>query len=97
MNPKRYVDPEEFIPERFEKFPLSTTEYVSSPDYMARDVYTFGAGRRVVSLDRQLVFMRSDLIPMSFIFSSQYDVWFAIISVRALTLRKWTSSSSFPG
>jgi len=47
MNPKRYADPEEFIPERFEGFPLSTTDYASSPDYMARDVYTFGAGRRI--------------------------------------------------
>ncbi|KAF8325803.1 cytochrome P450 [Cantharellus anzutake] len=47
MNPRRYANPEEFIPERFEEFPLPTTDYVSSPDYMSRDVYTFGAGRRV--------------------------------------------------
>ena len=64
MNSERYADSGEFIPERFEGFSSSEMDYASDPDHMARDVYTFGAGRRVVSSNRQLQFRKGELIPM---------------------------------
>lgn len=47
MNPERYSDPDEFRPERFEGFPLSSSEYMHQHG-AARDHFTFGAGRRSV-------------------------------------------------
>ena len=49
MDPRRYKNPEEFCPERFASFPLSSSEYINRSDSIVRDHFTFGAGRRSVS------------------------------------------------
>jgi hypothetical protein len=47
MTPSRYPNPDEFRPERFESFPLSSSEYLHKHG-AARDHFSFGAGRRAV-------------------------------------------------
>ena len=49
MNPERYPNPTQFIPERFEKHTLSMTSYLRHPDPLQRDHFAFGGGRRSVS------------------------------------------------
>ncbi|KAF4341198.1 cytochrome P450 monooxygenase [Fusarium beomiforme] len=46
-DPKRYPEPEKFIPERFEGDVRSSQESAASPDVSKRDHFAFGAGRRI--------------------------------------------------
>ncbi|KAF4498010.1 cytochrome P450 [Fusarium agapanthi] len=46
-DPKRYPDPNNFIPERFDGDTRSSQESAASPDVSKRDHFVFGAGRRI--------------------------------------------------
>jgi len=47
MNPERYPEPRVFDPTRYSKDFLSLADSANSPDPADRDVFTFGAGRRI--------------------------------------------------
>lgn len=42
-----YKDPTRYNPDRFLSWPRLADAYAGSPDYMNRDHYTYGAGRRI--------------------------------------------------
>lgn len=47
MDPTRYPNPNEFIPERFLEHHLSASAYANSSDVEARDHFAYGNGRRI--------------------------------------------------
>ncbi|RJE21071.1 to cytochrome p450 [Aspergillus sclerotialis] len=47
MDPKRQPNPREFNPDRYKGDEQSLGDAASNPDPLKRDVYTFGAGRRI--------------------------------------------------
>ena len=42
-----YENPEEYDPDRYIHHPRLAMDYAGSPDYMNRDHYTYGAGKRI--------------------------------------------------
>lgn len=42
-----WEDPQHFVPERFEKYPLLASVYAASGEWDNRDHYGYGAGRRI--------------------------------------------------
>lgn len=47
MDPKRFPNPREFMPERYAQDFQSLSESAANPDASKRDQFTFGAGRRI--------------------------------------------------
>ena len=47
LNNTPYSDPEMYNPDRFLGHPRLATDYAGSPDYMNRDHYAYGSGRRI--------------------------------------------------
>lgn len=47
MHHTHYADPEVYNPDRYLDHPRLAMHYAGSPDYMNRDHYVYGAGRRI--------------------------------------------------
>src|SRR2546423_6712707 len=46
-NPERWREPERFLPERYLEYPLRSGDYAGIGNFMKRDHFSFGVGRRI--------------------------------------------------
>ncbi|KAI0854730.1 cytochrome P450 [Xylaria cubensis] len=76
MDEKRYPNPRTFNPDRFYHDKQSAAEAAQNPDYMARDHYGFGAGRRIclgMHIAERSLFITIVRMMWAFTFSPEKD------------------------